>query len=163
MSHDAELRDHLVRLLTAPWAHVTADAALGEIPPEHRGVKPPGHPHTIWQLLEHLRICNHIFSSIIEGLSRGEVPDRPARTQDVKPSPEVGPEVRPAYEESCEAWLHGLEGIEGLNTDTRFAHPWFGPLNAAGWQALSALHMKVHRIQLERILAGLTGSGPAKE
>ena len=59
MSNDAALRDHLVRLLTAPWAHITAEAALDGVPAEHRGAKLPGHPHTIWQLVEHLRICQH--------------------------------------------------------------------------------------------------------
>ena len=89
------------------------------------------------------------------GLSHGEVPNRPARTEDVKPSPEVGSEVNDAYEKSCDNWLESLNHIEDLETETLFPHPWLGPLSAAGWHALSALHMKIHRIQIERILAGL--------
>jgi len=34
-------------------------------------------------------------------------------------------------------------------------HPWFGPLDAAGWHALAAGHMAIHRVQIERILQGL--------
>ena len=120
-----------------------------------RGLEDSSRRWSVAMTLEHLRICNTIFASLMEGLSKGELPDRPARTEDVKPSPEAGPEVRATYEESCENWLQSLEHIDDLNTETRFAHPWFGPLNAAGWQALGALHMKVHRIQIERILAGL--------
>ena len=39
--------------------------------------------------------------------------------------------------------------------DTTYAHPWFGPLDARGWQALAAFHLDLHRVQIERILAGL--------
>ncbi len=120
-----------------------------------RGLEGSSRRWSLAMTLEHLRICNTIFTSLMEGLSKGELPDRPARTEDVKPSSEVGAEVRATYEESCENWLQSLERIDDLNTETRFAHPWFGLLNAAGWQALGALHMKVHRIQIERILAGL--------
>lgn len=120
-----------------------------------RGLEDSSRRWSVAMTLEHLRICNTIFASIMEGLSRGEVPDRPARTQDVKPSPEVGPEVRAAYEESCEVWQQSIRRIGNLDTEVRFAHPWFGPLSAAGWQALGALHMKIHRIQIQRILACL--------
>ena len=57
MSADAALRDHVVRLLTTDWAHVTFDDAVGNLSEGNRGVRPPSHPHTPWQLLEHLRIC----------------------------------------------------------------------------------------------------------
>lgn len=51
------LRAHLVKLLTSAWAHVTAEDGLAGVSPDQRGARPPGHPHTIWQLLEHIRIC----------------------------------------------------------------------------------------------------------
>ena len=31
---------------------------------------------------------------------------------------------------------------------------WFGPLDAAGWHALAAGHMGIHRVQIERIVKG---------
>ena len=39
------------------WAHVTPEDGITGVSPDQRGARPPGHPHTIWQLLEHLRIC----------------------------------------------------------------------------------------------------------
>ena len=57
MSNETTLRDHLVKLLTSAWAHVTPEDGIAGVPPDQRGVRLPGHPHTIWQLLEHLRIC----------------------------------------------------------------------------------------------------------
>ena len=57
MSTESALRDHLVKLLTSAWAHVTAEEGIAGVPPDRRGARLPSHPHTIWQLLEHLRIC----------------------------------------------------------------------------------------------------------
>ena len=57
MEHEGILRDRLVELLRSDHAHVDLEAALDGLPPEQRGACPPGQPHTIWRLLEHLRIA----------------------------------------------------------------------------------------------------------
>jgi hypothetical protein len=51
------LRDHLVRLLDWEDAHVGFDTAIDGIPPELRGVRPPGFDHSAWDLLEHMRLA----------------------------------------------------------------------------------------------------------
>lgn len=33
------------------------EAAVAGVPPELRGRRPPGLPHSLWELLEHLRLC----------------------------------------------------------------------------------------------------------
>ncbi|MGI0149373.1 MAG: DinB family protein, partial [Thermoplasmata archaeon] len=55
-SNDA-LRALLSRVLDWEDAHAAFDAAVEGIPPEFRGELPKGAPHSPWQLLEHLRIC----------------------------------------------------------------------------------------------------------
>lgn len=40
-------------------AHVTIDAALENLAEAHRGQQPAGYPHSVWQLLEHIRIAQH--------------------------------------------------------------------------------------------------------
>ena len=40
-------------------AHIDFDSAMEDFPPEIRGIKPPGAPHTAWQLLEHIRIAQN--------------------------------------------------------------------------------------------------------
>ena len=65
MNTETTLRDHLVRLLTSAWAHVTAEEGIANVPPDQRGARLPGHPHTIWQLLEHLRICQDCIKAAI--------------------------------------------------------------------------------------------------
>ena len=54
MSADG-LRETVVALLKGSAAHVTLQDALGGLSPEWRSHHPPGL-HSIWQVLEHLRI-----------------------------------------------------------------------------------------------------------
>jgi len=55
--HDRSLRDHLLYLLKGGGAHADFEAAVAGLPPALRGAKPPGVPHSPWQLLEHLRLA----------------------------------------------------------------------------------------------------------
>jgi uncharacterized damage-inducible protein DinB len=57
MIHEGALRDQLAGLLGSAHAHVDLDGALAALPVEQRGARPPGQPHTVWRLLEHLRIA----------------------------------------------------------------------------------------------------------
>ena len=53
------LRLHLTKLLDWQDAHVRFDDAIGDLPPELRGRRPPGVAHSPWELLEHLRLAQH--------------------------------------------------------------------------------------------------------
>lgn len=57
MDDDKSLRTHLLKLLDWEDAHVGFDTAVEGIPPDLRGVTPEGLPHSLWQLLEHLRLA----------------------------------------------------------------------------------------------------------
>jgi hypothetical protein len=57
MTHDQVLREHLVSLLSGKGAHLDFDAAVADLPPALRGIRPAGLPHSPWELLEHLRIA----------------------------------------------------------------------------------------------------------
>ena len=54
---DDPLRTQLVRLLDWDEAHVTFDKAIEGIPAASRGALAPGFEHSMWQLLEHMRIA----------------------------------------------------------------------------------------------------------
>lgn len=54
---DAVLRSELVNLLTEEQAHVQFEKALAGVKAENRNRRAPGAEHTIWELLEHVRIC----------------------------------------------------------------------------------------------------------
>src|SRR5688572_20028959 len=51
------VREQIIKLLQGGQAHLTLDDVLKNFPQSLRGVKPPGAPHSAWQLLEHLRIA----------------------------------------------------------------------------------------------------------
>jgi uncharacterized damage-inducible protein DinB len=51
------LRAQLVKLLDFKEAHVDFDRAVKGIPPRLRGSRPEGAEHSLWQLVEHLRIA----------------------------------------------------------------------------------------------------------
>jgi len=51
------LRKHLLDLLEGGEAHLDFDSALDGFPPERAGEKPAKSPHSVWQLLEHIRIA----------------------------------------------------------------------------------------------------------
>jgi uncharacterized damage-inducible protein DinB len=57
MDNDKALRKHLQKLLDWQDAHANFDSAIEGIPEEFRGVKPKDLPYSLWQLLEHLRLC----------------------------------------------------------------------------------------------------------
>lgn len=56
-ARDKMLREHLVDLLSGRGAHLDWKESFAGIPPKMRGVRPSGLPHSLWELLEHLRIA----------------------------------------------------------------------------------------------------------
>jgi hypothetical protein len=110
---------------------------------------------SVWMTLEHLRIIHTGISRTIGALARGVVPLGKASTAAVKPAPDITEAVVGEYEKSCDKLLETVAAIPDLKTTARFAHPWFGPLDAAGWHAMAGTHLAIHRQQIERILKGL--------
>lgn len=51
------VREHLSRLLDWEHAHVGFDRAVGGVPAGKRGAQAPGFEHSLWQLLEHMRLA----------------------------------------------------------------------------------------------------------
>src|SRR6266850_4431604 len=54
---DAPLREQLARVLDWEEAHVGLDKALDGLPADKRGARAQGFEHSVWQLLEHIRIA----------------------------------------------------------------------------------------------------------
>jgi hypothetical protein len=106
--------------------------------------------------LDHLRIVHHEIARVIAALVQGNSPAGEASTAAVKPRTELDEAIVVAYEHSCEMLQETLRNAPNLHTASRFAHPWFGPLDAAGWHALAGTHLGIHRRQIERIVEGLS-------
>jgi uncharacterized damage-inducible protein DinB len=50
------LRSAIVQLLGDSQAHVSFDQALADLAPKLRSKRPPGGVHSVWELVEHMRI-----------------------------------------------------------------------------------------------------------
>jgi hypothetical protein len=57
MAHLKSLRKHLVNLLSKGEAHVTFEDAVKDVPAAARGKVPKGAAHSLWDLVEHMRIA----------------------------------------------------------------------------------------------------------
>jgi hypothetical protein len=110
---------------------------------------------SVWMTLEHLRIIHTGVAGTIGSLAKGVVPPGKASTAAVKPKPDIGAAVVGEYEKSCDKLLETIAAHPNLKTTARFAHPWFGPLDAAGWHSMAGTHLAIHRKQTERILKAL--------
>jgi hypothetical protein len=120
-----------------------------------RGLEDSSRYWSAWMTLDHLRIIHLGIARTIRALAKGVVPPGKASTAAVKPSPEVTAAVVAEYEKSCDGLVATVASVKDLSTSARYAHPWFGPLDAAGWHALAAGHLQIHRQQIERIVEGL--------
>jgi hypothetical protein len=119
-----------------------------------RGIEDSSRNWSVWMTLDHLRIVNGGITRTMGALAKGMVPPGQASTAAVKPRPDVTGAVVAEYEQSCDAFLVQA-AVADLKTSVRFEHPWFGPLDALGWCAMAGSHMGLHRVQIERIIAGL--------
>jgi len=110
--NDKALRDHLLYLLRGEGAHVGIDKTLAGLPPDLRGKQAPGLPHTIWQLLEHLRLAQW---DILEfSRDRGHV--SPAWPEGYWPESAAPPDDA-AWERSIEAFQKDLKAMQDLVAD----------------------------------------------
>lgn len=55
--NDAVLRKNLIELLQGGQAHITPESALAGLKPELRNVRPAADLHSVWEMLEHIRIA----------------------------------------------------------------------------------------------------------
>ncbi len=121
--------------------------------PRLRGLEDSSRFWSVSMTLDHLRIVNDQIVRVIGSLTRGVVPEGRASTAAVKPRDDVSAAAAAEYEASCDRLLGLAAETTDLRTPLRYAHPWFGPLDAAGWHAMAAMHMGIHRAQIARIIA----------
>jgi hypothetical protein len=114
MDNDQALRDHLLELLRGGHAHLKLDKALVNLPPDLRGRKAPGLPHTLWQLLEHLRIAQW---DIVE-FSRDANHVSPSWPEGYWPKTEAPPDAA-AWDEALESFNRDLQAMQDLVADPK--------------------------------------------
>jgi hypothetical protein len=108
----AILRKQLLDAIRGHQAHIEFSAAVKDFPAELQGKKPPGAPHSAWQLLEHLRIAQ---SDILE-FSRNPEHISPNWPEGYWPGTEAPPNAQ-AWTESVAAFERDRKDLMALVAD----------------------------------------------
>lgn len=117
------LRDHLMSLIKDAGAHARFDSVVKDFPADQRGIRPPGAPHSAWELLEHLRIAQWDMLEFSRD-ARHVSPEWPEGYWPASPTP---PDEA-AWDRSVEAFNRDLAAMRKLVADpasdlfTPFAH-----------------------------------------
>lgn len=156
LAPDARLRAEVVALLRGANAHVDARAALDGLPFERVNERPPGLPHSLWDLVYHLWFAQHdiLVFSINPGYAPHDWPDA------YWPAGEATPE---AWADTVQAFHDDLDKlvrlVESEATDL-FAELDWAPGYTLFREALVAADHNAHHlgqvITLRRLL-GLWG------
>lgn len=158
MDKDRILRDHLLELLRSRSAHLDFEKAIGGLPAELRGTRAPGLPHTVWQLLEHLRIAQW---DILD-FSRNPGYVAPEWPQDYWPDSEAPPDEE-AWNRSVEAFRRDLKAMQDLvddpATDLYAKIPWGNGQTILREAMLVADHNAYHLGQIVTVRQGLGAWG----
>jgi hypothetical protein len=106
---DKSLRKHAANLLSGRGAHLDWKLCFAGIPPKLRGVCPNGLPHSLWELLEHLRIAQ---CDILE-FSRDAKHVSPAWPDGYWPESPAPPSAK-AWQKSLKLFARDLAAMQKL-------------------------------------------------
>jgi hypothetical protein len=104
-----KFRKQIVEFLSGRGAHVDWKASFRGIPPKLSGVRPSGFPHSLWELLEHMRIAQ---SDILE-FSRDATHVSPEWPTGYWPATPAPPNAK-AWDKSLKAFARDLEAMQKL-------------------------------------------------
>ena len=111
---DADLRQHLIKLLDGGQAHARFEDAVKDFPAELQSRRPGGVPYSAWELLEHLRIAQW---DILE-FSRDRNHVSPEWPRGYWPEGGAPPDAG-AWDKSIAAIRSDLEALRGLVANPR--------------------------------------------
>lgn len=102
------LRLQLRKLLDWEDAHVGFDTAVAKVPGALRGTVPEGSAHSLWQLLEHLRICQFDILDFCRNPAYAEI------SMEAYWPPSVAPPSTQAWAESIAAFRRDRDDLKKL-------------------------------------------------
>ena len=112
--NDTLLREQLGKVLSWREAHADWKQALAGLDPAHRGGRPAGSPHSVWDLLEHARLAQRdILEFTLD--PKHVSPDWPAGYWPKSLAPADDAE----WERSVREFFHDLKEMEKLVSNPR--------------------------------------------
>jgi hypothetical protein len=147
MDADKDLREHLVHILEGSHAHPSWKSVLKNFPLDRIGEKPPGSPHSAWELFEHMRIAQ--WDILRFSQSAGHV--SPKFPEGYWPK-EPQPQNQAQWDESLRSFEKDLEEFIAMVRDPRrdlnSQFPWGDGQNLLREALVLADHNSYHLGQL---------------
>ncbi len=112
MKKDTILNEHLQQLLKSDSAHQNFEAAVKDVPVSVRGKRPQGGAHSLWEILEHMRIAQWDILEFMRN-AKHVSPEFPAGYWPATPAP---PSEK-AWDKSVDAFRADLKAILELVAD----------------------------------------------
>jgi len=115
VSNKEDWRAIVASSLNWEQAHSSMENAIRGIPPELRGKRPTGFPHSAWELLEHIRITQH---DLLDFVQNPEYEEKLKWPEDYWP-PSMAPTGDKAWNESVSGWKKDRMAFERFTTDSK--------------------------------------------
>ena len=145
--NDLSLREQVLYLLAGGGAHVSFDDAIAGLPGDKRGEKPAGMNHSVWELVEHIRIAQW---DILE-FSRDRKHKSPAWPEGYWPAKGKAPNTAQwnASVKKIRADLKGMQAlVKNPKTDLFAKIPWGDGQTILREALLIADHNAYHLAQI---------------
>jgi len=114
MTKKEEWRSIVASSLDWEQAHASLESAIKGLTAEQRGKRPAGFPHSVWELLEHIRITQRDLLDFLQNPAYEEKLQWP---KDYWP-PNPGPASEKAWNETVAAWRKDRMALERFTTGT---------------------------------------------
>jgi uncharacterized damage-inducible protein DinB len=115
MSNKEDWRAIVASSLDWEQAHSSLENALKGLPSELRGKRPNGFAHSVWELLEHIRITQH---DLLDFVQDPDYEEKLVWPKDYWPLA-AAPSGDKAWNESIAAWRKDRMALERFTTDTK--------------------------------------------
>jgi hypothetical protein len=120
------------------------------------GIEDSSRGWSVYMTLQHLVIVGSAILAGVPRLAAGKRIDTAVKIEDVKPAADAGPEQLRRLADLADGYASLPAAVGAAREGSRLRHPWFGDLNASEWLTLAAVHNRIHRHQIERIIASLS-------
>lgn len=118
-----------------------------------QGLEDSSRYWSIAMTLEHLVIVGESMQKVIESLAAGNSKIPPTSIAEVKPG--LAPDEDSIIEKFSCMHKEFASRVRLLDLNefpqAKYAHPWFGPLNASQWLSFAAPHTRIHKKQIIEI------------
>jgi uncharacterized damage-inducible protein DinB len=148
--------DEGARMLAAVAGRSAAALTTRVLVPRQLAMEDSSRYWSAAMVARHLIVVGDKVARIMVSLGKGTPSAEPVVIADVKPDPATSASVFGEYRAFLTRFNQVLrEDVVDRRSPATHAHPWSGPMTVHQWLQLAAMHQRIHRVQLERILRAL--------